>query len=117
MLRAHLASSALEDTDFLLAVRGEIVEISVECGLSYDTIGFAYKNTHEPCALRRFLVDLYALTGSMESLREGNVSRLFLIDMAQSFMEKSKQHAEGEDVWSRLAAKGHITHQEGYHES
>lgn len=108
MLKAHLVGSALKDEEFMLAVRNSIVVIAVEGGLDYNVVGFAYKNTHEPCALRRFLIDLYTLTGSMDSLRDGNVSHLFLIDMAQSFMEKRKQPAEGETVWTRLAAEGHI---------
>ncbi|KAJ4987295.1 ring finger domain containing protein [Stagonosporopsis vannaccii] len=108
MLKAHLVGSALTDGAFLLAVRNRIVEVAVEGGLGYAVVDFAYKNTHEPCALRRFLVDLYALTGSMDSLKDGNISHLFLIDMAQSFMDKSRQPAEGETVWTRLAAEGHI---------
>lgn len=82
MLRAHLVGSTLEDEDFLLVVRNKIVEIAVKHGLNYSAIAFTYNNTHEPCALRRFLVDLYALTGSKEDLKNGDVSHLFLIDMA-----------------------------------
>ncbi|KAH6637446.1 hypothetical protein C7974DRAFT_470369 [Boeremia exigua] len=108
LLRAHLVGSALEDHDFLLALRSDIVGIAVESGLSYNAVDFAYKNTHEPCALRRFLIDLYALTGSIDSLKNGNVSNLFLIDMAQSFMAKSKLLADGATVWTMMAAEGHI---------
>lgn len=107
-IKAHLVGSALENNEFLLAIRSEIISFAVEYGLSYNTIEFAYKNTHEPCALLRFLADLYALTGSSESLKFGDVSHLLLIDMAQSFMQKSKQPAEGETVWTRMAAEGYV---------
>ncbi|KZM25102.1 zinc ion binding [Ascochyta rabiei] len=108
MLKAHLLGNTVRDQDFLLAVRNEIIETAVEAGLGYNAIDYAYKTTRKPCSLRRFLVDLYALTGDAQSLKEGNVSHLFLIDLAQSFMEKSKNFAEGKDVWSMLVAEGHI---------
>ncbi|KAJ4359416.1 hypothetical protein N0V95_002163 [Ascochyta clinopodiicola] len=108
MLKAHLLGNTLRDQDFLLAVRNEIVEAAMEAGLGYNTVDFVYKNTQKPCSLRKFIVDLYALTGDAQLLKEGNVSHLFLIDMAQSFMRKSKNFAEGEDVWSMLVAEGHI---------
>ena len=108
LLKAHLVGDTLEDTEFIHAVRNDIVESAMEGGLSYDTIDFAYQHTHKPCALRRFLVDLYALTGDARSLKEGNVSKLFLIDMAQSFMNKSKPEVEGENIWTMLAGEGHI---------
>ncbi|KAF9701047.1 hypothetical protein EKO04_000471 [Ascochyta lentis] len=108
MLKAHLLGNTIKDNDFLLAVRNEIVETAVEAGLEYSAIDFAYKNTLKPCSLRQFLVDLYALTGDAQSLKEGNVSHLFLIDMVQSFIGKSRNLSEGADVWSMLVAEGHI---------
>lgn len=89
MLRAHLVGNALDDEEFLLVVRNKIVTIAEDSGLSFSTVAFAYNNNHKPYALRRLLVDLYALTGSQEQLMEGGVSHLFLLDMAQSFMKKS----------------------------
>lgn len=112
LLKAHIVGSTLEDTEFLHAVRNEIVEIAIgaqaQAGITYAAIDFVYENTREPCALRRFTVDLYALTGSPESLKDaGKVSRLFLIDMVQSLIKKSKSGGE-KDVWGMMAAEGHI---------
>jgi hypothetical protein len=52
---------------------------------------------------------LNALTGNAQLLDESNISHLFLLDMAQSFMEKNKELTAGETDWSLLAAVGHIT--------
>lgn len=108
MLKAHLVGNIIDDNDFLVAVRDELVKIAAKSGLSYSVIAFAYNNTHEPCALRRFLVDLYALTGSMDQLKEGNISHLFLVDMAQSFMAKSKEPGGEEYVRAQVAGEGHF---------
>ena len=115
MLKAHLVGDILGDDDFLFAVRKEMVQIAAKSGLDYNVVAFAYNNTHEPCALRRFLVDLYALTGSMDQLKEGNVSHLFLVDMAQSFMAKSKEPGGEEYVRAQLAGEGHFENLEGIH--
>ena len=108
MLKAHLVGNIIDDNDFLVAVRDELVKIAAKSGLSYKVVAFAYNNTHEPCALRRFLVDLYTLTGSMDQLKEGNISHLFLIDMAQSFMVKSKEPGGEEYVRAQVAGEGHF---------
>lgn len=108
MLKAHLVGNIIDDNDFLVAVRDELVKIAAKSGLSYNVIAFAYNNTHEPCALRRFLVDLYALTESMDQLKEGNISHLFLVDMAQSFMVKSKEPGGEEYVRAQVAGEGHF---------
>ncbi|KAF3004976.1 hypothetical protein E8E13_008124 [Curvularia kusanoi] len=106
LIKAYLVGDILSDSEFLLVVRNEIVETAVENGLSYSAIAFTYNNTHEPCALRRFLVDLYTLTGSMEQLKGGHVSHLFLVDMAQSFMVKSKEAVGKEYIRAQLAGEG-----------
>ncbi|OSS46511.1 hypothetical protein B5807_08662 [Epicoccum nigrum] len=99
MLRAHLVGDILKDNDFLLAVRNEMAKIAARSGLNYNVVAFAYNNTHEPCALRRFLIDLYALTGSM----------------GQSFMVKSKKPGGEEYVRAQLAGEGHFESLGGIH--
>ncbi|KAG9202149.1 hypothetical protein G6514_004586 [Epicoccum nigrum] len=115
MLKSHLIGDILKDNDFLLAVRNEMAKIAARSGLNYNVVAFAYNNTHEPCALRRFLVDLYALTESMGQLKEGNISYLFLVDMAQSFMVKSKKPGGEEYVRAQLAGEGHLESLGGIH--
>ena len=109
LLKAHVVGETLEDSAFVDTIRNEIVQSAIESGLGYNVIDFLYQYTHKPCALRRFLVDLYALTGDAQYLITGNVSKLFLIDMATSFMSKSKPVAKEENVWTMLAAAGHIS--------
>ncbi|KAF2130083.1 hypothetical protein P153DRAFT_230514 [Dothidotthia symphoricarpi CBS 119687] len=98
----------LQDTEFQVAVRSEIVEANVSDGggIVPNTIAFAYDKTSNPCTLRKFLVDLYALTVDAQWLKCGTVPHLFLVDMAQSFLEKSRELRAGEDVWMVLTAAG-----------
>lgn len=83
MLKAYLLGDTLEDNGFVLGVRREIVDTASEGGLRYEAINFAYKNTQAMCT-RRFLVDLYTLTGNAQWLKEERISTLFLVDMSQS---------------------------------
>jgi hypothetical protein len=112
LLKAHIVGETLNDAGFINAVRTEIAEIALEArsqtGISYTVIDFTYKHTHEPCRLRSFMCDLYALAGRPGFLKDvGNVSRLFLIDMVESFMNKSGLDGNP-DVWGMLADAGHI---------
>jgi hypothetical protein len=114
LLKAHFVGVAVEDVDFLHAVRRETIRVAIEAAhneskITYTAVDFAYKNTHGPCPLRRFMCDLYSLTGDGDSLKEvGNVSRLFLFDMVNSFMEKSKPKGEVDDMWGMMAVEGHV---------
>ena len=112
LLKAHVVGETLEDTEFLFNVRKEIVEVALEARdqtrISYAVIDFAYQKTHTPCLLRRFMCDLYAVMGSARSLEDhGNVSRLFLIDMAKSFINKSGPDGNP-DVRGMMADEGYI---------
>lgn len=112
LLTAHIVGETLGDNAFLYAVRNEIVEVAIEArdqtGLSYAVIDFTYKHTHGPGTLRSMMCDLYALTGTQGTLKDvGNVSRLFLIDMAESFMKKSGP-VGNPDIRGMLAGEGYI---------
>ncbi|KAF3047678.1 hypothetical protein E8E12_011339 [Didymella heteroderae] len=78
LLKAHIVGVAIEDTDFLHAVRCETIETAIkarsQARITYAVVDFTYKNTNGPCPLRRFICDLYALPGCPESLKDsGNV--------------------------------------------
>lgn len=113
LLKAHIVGNTIADSGFLRAVRIKIAEIAIaarkQTGMSYAAIEFVYQNTHEPCAIRKFMVDLYIVTGAQEVLKDhGNVSRLFLIDMAESYMQRSQPRRGDADIWGMLADEGHI---------
>ena len=77
--------------------------------MTYTAIEFVYQNTHEPCDIRRFMVDLYIVIGACESLKDhGNVSRLFLIDMAETYMQRSEPRRGDADIWGLLEDERHI---------
>jgi hypothetical protein len=108
LIKAHIVGEFLQDVDFQQAVRSEIIEDSLENnGMDSAPIVFAYKETSGSCALREFLVDLYALRGDMEWFKDTALPRSVLIDLAQSLLAKIKPPKDY-DVWSCMAAAGHI---------
>jgi hypothetical protein len=107
LILAHVVGETLQDVEFQEAVRNEIIENNLESGNGMHLIGvvFAYQKTDGPCALRRFLIDLYTLQGNHNWFLIA--PRLVLVDLAKSLLEKIKLQ-DGEDVWSFMAAAGHI---------
>jgi hypothetical protein len=114
LIRAHVLSDNLQDTLFQQAVRRELIDEAQH--LDATIIAFAYKHTSGPCPLRRLLVDLYALQGNNDWFLDNSLPRIILTDLAQSLLDKVKLQ-DGEDVWSFMAAAGHIEEEEaGYGE-
>jgi hypothetical protein len=108
LIKAHIVGEALHDTGFQQAVRNEIIDDSLEkeeSSMQLDALLFAYKKTDGPCALRRFLIDLYTLLGDDDWFL--TAPRVVLVDLAKSLLDKVKLQ-DGEDVWSFMAAAGHI---------
>jgi hypothetical protein len=111
LIKAHIVGESLQDTGFQQAIHNEIIEDSLEkeSGMSLEALVLAYKRTDGPCALRRFLIDLYTLQGNDDWFL--NAPRVVLVDLAKSLLEKVKLQ-DGEDVWSFMAAAGHIEQEE-----
>ena len=112
LIRAHILSDNLQDTLFQQAVRRELIDEAQH--LDSTIIAYAYKHTSGPCPLRRFLVDLYALQGNNDWFLDKSLPRVILTDLVQSLLDKAKLQ-DGEDVWSFMAAAGHIEEEEAGH--
>lgn len=111
LLKAHIFGSNPKYTDFAHALRCKIVEIAIEmqASITYATIYFAFRNTHEPCLLRRFVYNFYALIRCPESLEDPvQVSRLISVDTANSFIKKSKPSSKTDNAKSMTASESYV---------
>jgi hypothetical protein len=109
LISAHGLSDTLQDTGFQQAIRKELIEEAQD--LDATVIAFAYKHTNGPCALRRFLIDLYVLQGNYDWFLDNSLPRIVLTDLAQTRSDKVKMQ-DGDTVWSFMAAAGHIEGEE-----
>jgi len=109
LVLAHNVGETLGDIKFLQVVRQDIVECSLKMTdkARHQLMLVAYQKTTRPCALRRLVVDLFALQSKSDALKPVETPGIVLRDLMKCLMDRVEAQSE-QDVWSLTSAAGHI---------
>jgi len=113
LINAHIVGDLLEDSQFVQAVRKEVIKCSLNISDAsrYTLLAHVYKSTNGRCALRKLFIDLHILRNRhiMAQMREAPED--ITHDLIRRLLERSRALRD-EDVWSFMSDEGHIEQEE-----
>ncbi|KAG9192633.1 hypothetical protein G6011_11367 [Alternaria panax] len=106
---AHIVCEFLKNIGFMKILREEIIQCSFNMTVESreKLVITAYQKTGQPCDLRKFLIELYALQNEPASFFRKAAPPEVYVDILACLLEKARAQND-KHVWSSMSAAGYI---------
>jgi len=113
LINAHIVGDLLKDSQFVQAVRKEIIKCSLDISDASRNrlLAHVYKSTHDRWALRKFFIDLHILRNRHIRAQMREAPKVIIHDLIHRLLERSRALRD-EDVWSFMSDEEHIEQDE-----
>ncbi|KAI4958967.1 hypothetical protein J4E86_002687 [Alternaria arbusti] len=113
LINAHIVGDLLKDSQFVQAVRKEIIKCSLNISDAsrYTLLTHVYESTKDRCALRKLFIDLHILRNKHTRAQMREAPKAITHDLIYRLLERSRTLRD-EDVWSFMRDEGYIEQDE-----